>query len=53
MSSDTALRKWGTSRYTAKFGTELIMTITDVTNARTSPVVVQQISMELTPNVID
>lgn len=52
VSGNTALRKWGTSRYTAKFGTELIMTITDVTNARTSPVIVQQIPMELTPNVI-
>lgn len=52
INSGTALRKWGTSKYTAKFGTEFIMTITDVTDTRTSPIIVQQIPMDLTPSVV-
>lgn len=52
ISADTASRKWGISKYTASFGTELIMSIMDITNSESSPVVLQQKTMDLTPHIL-
>ncbi|MEK4152658.1 ETX/MTX2 family pore-forming toxin [Carnobacterium sp. FSL E2-0243] len=52
ISNTNALRTWGTSRYRAQLGTELIMKITDVTNPN-APVEVQEIPMNVTPVIVD
>lgn len=52
ISNTNALRTWGTSRYRAQLGTELIMKITDVTNPN-APVEVQEIPMDVTPVIVD
>ncbi|MDA9472438.1 ETX/MTX2 family pore-forming toxin [Enterococcus sp. 5H] len=50
---ETALRKWGTARYRAQFGTKLRMLVTDANSPRSSPVVIQEILMDVTPKVVE
>lgn len=56
----TALKKWGESTYTAKYGTKLIMNIVDVTESKTRskgstsvPVVVKSIPMDVMPTIVE
>lgn len=49
-----ALRKWGTSKYTAKYGTELVMSVTDVTDTKTRalPVEIERRTLHITPESV-
>ncbi|MFC0757892.1 ETX/MTX2 family pore-forming toxin [Enterococcus faecalis] len=48
-----AIKKWGTSKYTAKLGTKLIMIIEDVTMAKSTPVIVESIPMDIEPIILE
>lgn len=48
---ETTIRKWSDSKYSARFGTELIMNVTDETTGKS--VAVNSIPMDVTPEVID
>lgn len=50
--SGTALRKWDVATYTAKYGTDLVMNVEDVTNTKSSPILVKSIPMNVTPTTI-
>lgn len=46
------IRTLGTSTYTARYGTELVMKIMDVSNSRT-PIEVATIPMDVTPTIVE
>ncbi|WEV45336.1 ETX/MTX2 family pore-forming toxin [Streptococcaceae bacterium ESL0687] len=52
VSGDSVFRQWGTSTYTVKYGTDLVMKVYDVTKRNAEPVLIDSIPMDITPTPI-